>query len=223
MSNQEGGSLKKLTIISFTDDGFSSKNNSYQVLINPADYKQDFTIDYSSKSGTGGTEAAPAFEKYGDEGISFDLYFDGTGLIDGQQSCVHDQIEGLKKCIYNYNGDIHQPNYVEICWGELLFKGRLKSLSLNYTMFKPNGDPLRAKASLSFTSYTNPQEAAKEANKSSPDLSHLIEFKQGDTLPNLCRRIYQDPTFYTAIARKNNLINFRDIKPGTKLIFPPLK
>ena len=53
-------------------------------------------------------------------------------------------------------------------------------------------------------------------------VKHLIEVKAGDTLPLLCYQIYQDCTYYIDVAKINNLTNFRDLKPGIKLQFPPL-
>jgi len=64
---------------------------------------------------------------------------------------------------------------------------------------------------------------AKEANNKSPDLTHLIEIKQGDTLPLICNRVYGDPSYYMEVARYNNLVNFRKLVPGTKLYLPPIK
>jgi LysM repeat protein len=68
----------------------------------------------------------------------------------------------------------------------------------------------------------SPQEEALRANRSSPDLSHKVMVKAGDTLPLLCYRIYRDSSWYRDVARINNLDDFRDLKPGTRLVFPPL-
>jgi len=47
--------------------------------------------------------------------------------------------------------------------------------------------------------------------------------KAGDTLPLLCHRVYKDSTYYLDIARINGITNFRNIRPGMRLKFPPLK
>jgi nucleoid-associated protein YgaU len=67
------------------------------------------------------------------------------------------------------------------------------------------------------------EEEALRANRSSPDMSHLIEVKAGDTLPLLCYRVYRDSSYYLEVARQNKLTDFRDLKPGSKLHFPPLR
>jgi len=46
--------------------------------------------------------------------------------------------------------------------------------------------------------------------------------RDGDTLPLLCHRIYGDPGYYLDVARHNQLTDFRQLRPGAKLHFPPL-
>ena len=65
-------------------------------------------------------------------------------------------------------------------------------------------------------------EAALRANRSSPDLSHMVQVRDGDTLPLLCHRIYNDCGRYLEVAKENKLANFRSLRPGTWLRFPPL-
>ena len=86
-----------------------------------------------------------------------------------------------------------------------------------------SGEPLRAKIKLAFSGFMSKEEEALRANRSSPDLSHLIEVKAGDTLPMLCYRVYKDCSYYLEVAKVNDITNFRDIKPGSKLHFPPLR
>lgn len=122
--------------------------------------------------------------------------------------------------VYNYVGNKHEPNIVHIIWGTLYFVCRLTSFKVDYVLFKPDGTPLRAKVTLAFSGYMTNKEEALQAKRSSPDLTHIIEFKAGDTLPLLCQRVYQDGSYYQLVARVNNLSNFRAITPGTKLLFP---
>jgi nucleoid-associated protein YgaU len=96
-------------------------------------------------------------------------------------------------------------------------------MSVDYTLFKPSGEPLRAKVKLSFSGFMSKEEEALRANRSSPDLTHLIEVKAGDTLPMLCYRVYKDCSYYLEVAKVNGITNFRDLQLGTKLHFPPLR
>lgn len=213
------------------------KNNTYSlppvgatvVVINPASYTHEHKVNYNEDVPIGAPGTPLMFKGISPETISFDVYFDATGAIESSALIpvsklpIGLQITAFKKVCFSYNGDIHEPNYLIINWGSLVFKCKLTSLRLEYTLFQKNGIPLRAKASCSFTKAIDANTLGKEANNKSPDLTHLIEVKQGDTLPIICNNVYGDPSYYIEVAKFNKLINFRNLTPGTKLYLPPLK
>ena len=131
----------------------------------------------------------------------------------------------LKAIVYSYSGSDHEPNVVKIAWGRGLtaFYGRLESMSADYTLFRPTGEALRAKVALSFISFSTQMEEALRAQRSSPDMTHTVRVKAGDTLPLLCQRIYRDASKYLEIARLNDLDGFRALAPGSELQFPPMR
>jgi LysM repeat protein len=88
-------------------------------------------------------------------------------------------------------------------------------------MFSPDGKPLRAKLSTSFIGFMKPKDQ-NAASRQSPDLTHIITVKSGDTLPLLCQKMYGDSSLYLQIAQTNGLVNFRYLIPGTELLFPPI-
>jgi nucleoid-associated protein YgaU len=57
---------------------------------------------------------------------------------------------------------------------------------------------------------------------SSPDLTHSVQVKDGDLLPLLTSQIYKDQNYYLQVAKVNKLKNFRKLKAGTTLVFPPI-
>jgi nucleoid-associated protein YgaU len=107
-------------------------------------------------------------------------------------------------------------------WGSLAFSARLTDYSLTYTLFKPDGTPLRAKADVTFAHYQSPELISQLEDRQSPDITHHIVVKAGDTLPVLCERVYGDNRHYIDVARHNRLVDFRHLMPGRKLVFPPL-
>lgn len=210
--------LKQLLTIA--DEGASTK---FEVMINPANYSVAKTNCFNENKANGQT--APQLKYSGTKGdvLSFDFVLDGTGVVKliGLKS-VKSQIETLKKVV-NYDGKEHDLKTNKVVWGSLKFEGYMTSMNIDYTLFKPTGDPLRAKVKLSFTEKITVEEANALANRSSPDLTHMIEVKAGDTLPQLCHRVYGTSDYYINVARLNNLDNFRELSAGTKLVFPPLK
>jgi hypothetical protein len=200
----------------------------FVVMINPANFDDSASICYNEDKTFGQAGHTPKFGAVGPKKVSFEIVLDGTGVLN---SCifgnpikeVKDQIADLKDLVSEYEGSKHTPNVVQIVWGTFLFYGCLSSMTVKNTLFKSSGAPLRAKVKLSFTEYKTSQEVSKEANMTSPDLTHIIEVVAGDTLPLLCNKIYKNSAYYPQVARINGLTSFRFLKPGMKLMFPPLK
>ena len=125
--------------------------------------------------------------------------------------------------VFTYNGSIHRPNFVKIQWGRnITFKGVLMSFDTSYTLFRPDGSPLRAKISLGFTQYVSPETTAKKDAATSPDITHMVTVVQGMTLPQLCNNIWHDDSYYLQVAKYNGLNKFRNLKGINQLIFPPI-
>lgn len=226
--------MAKLTITKCVVQGgqvIERRSESFAVTINPADYKHSHSIAYTGgedgdAAPLGKAGATTRFNTVNAEKVVFSIVLDGTGVVaDAKGRSVGDQVGKLKALVYDYDGETHEPNIVKLSWGKGLdgFIGRLTSLDIDYTLFHPSGEALRAKLGLSFVSYETPKEEAAAANRSSPDLSHLVVVRAGDTLPLLCQRIYQDPSRYLAVARHNDLDDFRQLTPGVELDFPPMR
>ncbi len=204
-----------------------NSNDEFVVMLNPANLSHNHSINYSGSEGDSAQQGTPLtaekkFKGYGSETLDFEIVLDGTGVTNVKAQPVNKQLDALKKLIYKYDGKEHEPKVVSIVWGTLNFQGRLSTLKIDYTLFKPDGMPLRAKVKLGFSGFIPVGKQSKKANKSSPDLTHIIEVKAGDTLPLLCHEIYKDSSYHIEVAQHNNLTSFRDIKPGTKLYFPPI-
>jgi hypothetical protein len=221
--------LVKMKIAAWTDNRFQDEAGAMEVMINPEKYTHQYRIEYTDPQAQGSNGGSPKFRKIPSEEVQFELIFDATGVVPpgkGEAQSPADGVTGkirqFRSLISRFDGRIHSPKFVTLTWGTFLFKGRLSSLDLTYTLFRPDGTPLRAHASTRFIGYQSEEELAKEANKSSPDLSHLVTVKAGDTLPLLCDRIYGSSAYYVQVARANGLTDFRRIAPGTRLLFPPL-
>ena len=209
----------------------SGASNIFEASINPADYKHEYSISYAGagdadRQPLGDSSPTTKYNRTQPEKISFSLVVDGTGVVpDQQKRSVSDQISQLRAIVYKYDSSEHEPNVVQISWGRGLtaFYGRLESMSIDYTLFHPSGQALRAKVALSFVSYQTRLEEAASSNRQSPDMTHHVVVRAGDTLPLLCQRIYDNPAKYREVAEANGLDGFRALEPGTTLHFPPMR
>lgn len=216
------GELTKMKIVAYKDPDFSSQLGEYDLLVNPENYKFKNEQQYAVTDTVNGSSAQTVKYKGGAAGLfELALFFDGTGVITDEK--VDDQIKKAKDLIYSYNGDIHEPNYLKVYWGtQSLFQGRLKSWNVNYTMLDMDGTPLRAEATIVIIASVSAKKKALEEKKNSADLTHVRTVLDGDNLPLMCYRIYGDSSYYIKVAQHNELTHFRDLKPGEKIIFPPV-
>lgn len=205
------------------DGSVAAQSSSYfDTQINPSEFKHTLGIDYGDEKAQGQTAARSRFKSVAPDTVAFAIWLDGTGAVPASPD-VRSQVDVLRNVCYRYVGTEHEPPYVHIVWGSFSFMGRLKSMAVDYKLFTPEGVPLRAKVDLSFVSSTTPQAAQNAAAASSPDLSHHIVVRDGDTLPLLCHRVYGDPDYCLEVAAHNGLAGFRRLQPGQALIFPPLE
>lgn len=125
--------------------------------------------------------------------------------------------------LLNINRELHAPPIVRFTWDTQIFKGVLESLNVTYTLFTPEGVPLRAKLSVSLKEYRPVEVQIKERPKASPDFEKNYIVRRGDTLSGIAFSVYRDPAKWREIARANQIRDPRRIAPGTVLTVPRLR
>lgn len=228
----ETGKLEKMLILAFSDSekaengGLKEADDVFEALINPESYSLSYKLKFSESAQGQGTSGQQLKYEYTEpEEISFDFLFDNTGIIDGKpRASIADDLKRFKEVVVDYKGDAHEPRHFKLVWGEnSIFKGRVTELTINYKLFRPDGTPIRAVATVRFKSSIEEQKRAAREDRTSPDLTHARKVKAGDTLPLMCHKIYGDPKYYLQVAAANGLSNFRKLEPGTNLFFPPIE
>ena len=217
------GALEKLLIKAYeTPDYSGSSIDEFTAYINPSEITLSYEMEYDSAQGSGTTSSRMEFKKVKPGDMTLTFFLDGTGA-NGISIDVQEQVEKFQT-VTGYNGNIHRPNYLVVAWGTLeVRRSVLKSASIAYKLFKPDGMPLRAVITAVFSDNSDDTTRVALAQDQSPDLTHVRLVKAGDTLPALCNQIYNDPGLYLEVARVNRLDNFRKLSPGTRIVFPPLE
>lgn len=220
-----GAGLELMKITGYTDEEFQIPfaGDPYSVMINPDSIKWNRSVEYNEAQAQDSSSASQRYKNTPSDKLSFDIVIDCTGIVDPKRINMTTEMTALESIVFSYNGKIHRPNYVKVQWGkDLIFKGVLVSFDTSYSLFRPDGSPLRAKISLSFTQYISPQTVEKEDDKKSPDVTHLVDVVEGMALPQLCRQVWYDEFYYIQVAKYNGLNKFRNLKGIEELIFPPI-
>lgn len=201
------------------------KINTVEVMFNPQQYSQNYENNFSEAQGLNTASSEPAYVNTASEDLSLEFVIDGTNVYPETTKSgitVKERVEQFIKLTAKMDGDIHQPPFLKIEWGDLIFDCRLRSVNIVYSLFSGDGKALRAKLNTVFISDISYEKQNHIVKKSSPDLSHNRVVVGGDSLPIMAHKIYGDPALYLRLAKINNLDNFRAIKPGTDIKFLPL-
>ena len=127
--------------------------------------------------------------------------------------------------------DLGRPPLCQLSWGQfdyadsgLIFKGFLKELSQTFTLFMPDGTPVRAKLDCSFEEFVPKSDAQKQRSSTSAvddDPVHTV--RRGETLSSIAQAEYNNPQLWRPIAQANGLTNPRTLTPGQVLVIPVLR
>lgn len=243
------GKLEKMTIRAFKPfkpgekpEVSTAPEDTYVVQVNPNSYTLNHLLQHSRNQGQGLPTSEATYSKSEPVTLQFEFLFDGTGVVPAPSELgdiplvgaiasalssskpyvVMDEIARFNKLVYEPNEKTHSPNYLHLIWGSLKFSCVLSTLSYRFTLFKPDGTPLRAVATCSFCESIPEAVGAPKRNFNSPDLTHLRDVRDGDTLPLLADQIYGNASLYLEVARINKLVNFRRLRAATRVVFPPL-
>lgn len=147
--------------------------------------------------------------------LFYDTYEHGKDVRD-----YTNQVSDLMKI----DPEIHAPPPLKFVWGmeKEPFICVLKSVKKEFTMFLPEGIPVRARVTLTLKEFKmkfNEREIAKQ----SPDKTKVHVTQRGDSLWLIANKAYGNPKFWRPIADRNGIKNPRFLEPGKELIIPPLE
>lgn len=227
------GNLTKVHIEAYSDETYSQMVGTFDVLYNPNTYDVEYKNEFDTERPENATDSLPQFKSAKGKDLTIELLWDATGAshtgneaefaLIRAEGHVEDSIQRFLRLTFELQSSSHRPNFLKVSWGTLLFQGVLTTAKVTYSLFAPDGKPLRAKVNCTFISHKALEEQAAEAQRNSPDLTHYVTVNGSDTLPYITFKIYNGIEHYIKIAEVNQLNNFRKLKQGTQLAFPPIE
>jgi nucleoid-associated protein YgaU len=217
--------LAKLTIT-------PEKLKPIEVLFNPNTYSITKTVAWAAASAgsnaAGKTERlrnAPALQFSGGGGrsLSLELFFDTTEETDDAKDVrnLTNQIVKLTRIVRDL--DPQRPPTCVVSWGEAAptgsdfpFTGVVSSLTQRFSLFLPDGRPVRANLTVAFTEYLDP---TKDELDTDPEFTTRL-VRRGDTLSSIAGEVYRNPTMWRVIAEANHLDDPRQVAVGLRLNIP---
>jgi nucleoid-associated protein YgaU len=224
MDTQSAAKLPfNLKIIQTDDKGIPTLGVPFIAMFNPDSFTIHEDIEWNSKAAIAKQGTDPKYINVKPRKFTIEFMLDGTGVnTNGVKIPVTAQVALFRAATTNIRGNIHRPPYLLVQYGTFINTCILNSSDVTYTMFDMFGLPIRAKISASFTERIIAGLSDVLGMLSSPDLTHRVQVKDGDILPLLTYKTYNDQNYYLQVARVNKLKNFRKLNAGTILVFPPI-
>lgn len=207
-----------------------------EVSFNPTEFTLSKAIQTGDVNIPGLDSPIIQFIRGQTETLSLDLFFDSTesGMDDNAVSVTQktDQFYQLIKIV----GKTHAPPVCLFSWGadfpgrrtsvdsqqRQAFKCIVDSVKQRFTLFSPQGVPLRATLTVSLKEYKTLAEQIAELNKQSADRTHAHVVAASETLSQIAASVYNDPSQWRAIADQNQISDPLNLTPGTILQIPAL-
>lgn len=199
-------------------DGEGTPTEEIPVLFNPTEYSVDKSVTYGEQALPGLSTPVTQFVSGEAETLSMELFFDT--YEEGIDVREHtDRIDALLEV----DGDLHAPPVCTFAWGSLTFTSVVERANVRFTMFLPDGIPVRARADVTFREYTSPTEQKASEPRGSADTTKVRTVTESDTLWLIASREYGDPEMWRPIAEANGIENPRTLRAGRELVIPPLE
>jgi len=201
-------------------------------LFNPNELTVEKTNQFAEISIPGLPSSTFKFVKGGVRTLTMDLFFDT--YEEKKDVRIHtDRITGWDsgnlfkekpfKGLMDIDSDLHAPPICLFIWGSFIFRCIIERVTKKFTMFLPEGIPVRATLNVTLKGYSDIETQLKETSFQSADRTKVWHVKQGDTLWLIAAKEYGNPALWRRIADKNKIYNPLLLKPGMNLVIPPLE
>jgi nucleoid-associated protein YgaU len=154
--------------------------------------------------------------------LTLEMFFDASAT---QLGSVVEPVEALFRCCVPTETTLQKntpvPPLVQLSWGSVVsFPGFITSVQAKYTLFAPDGTPIRAVCNVSIEEM--PGDPLGQ-NPTSGALSTYAVHRviAGDSLASIAFREYGDPAMWRPLAEANNIDDPIRLAVGTTLIVPP--
>jgi len=207
-----------------------AKLGDLKMKFNPKEYSIQKSASWEVKPAKGAKEApTPEFKGSDARSMTVEVFLDASakpkaGDPSPTDALAHD-VDTLFMCCRPTPESIGRhkpaPPLVVFGWGTTtLFTAFVKQVSVKYTLFTPEGKPIRATASVTL------QEAPGTESKQNPTSGALAAHGThtvvaGDSLASIAYAEYGDARLWRAVADANRLDDPMRLRAGTRLLIPP--
>ena len=197
---------------------------------NPTQYSISKANTWNVKPPAGKTKKPPQAQYGGGQPkeLSLDLLFDASDSSRDIRGEVVDRLFAMMEASDQFADAQHKksgrPPKVTFTWGYQVLEAVPKSLSVQYTLFNPDGQPIRAAVKLTLLEVPVGGVGVEKQNPTTSGevlRTHLV--KDGDSLQSIAYSAYHDATHWRVIAEANGIDDPLALRRGQSLAIPRLE
>jgi hypothetical protein len=217
------GNLTAAKIIEVDDEGENiSDGLSVDCMFNPFEYTVSKSNTYSEEPNNGSSTPEVEFQKSGPQTLQLNLTFD-TYETGADVSLTTNQLWKFMEPGEGEGEDKDPPPKAAFVWGVFRFVAVITQMTQRFTLFKPDGTPVRATVQCTFTQYDDQNDYPNQNPTSGGGpIQRVRSLVRGDRLDSIAAEVYGDATKWRAIAEYNEISDPLALRPGQRLIIPEL-
>jgi len=196
------------------------------VQFNPEEYTLNRDINYAQAAIPGRSAPLLQFAHGNLQTLDLELLIDTYEAHSGGNSnAAGADVRPLVKQVTDLmqiDPSTHAPPVLLFVWGSLSLTCLLAKASQKFIMFRADGVPVRARVSVTFNEFTNPDLEAKDVKRQTADYTKVHVVAQGETLSAISARVYDNPALWRPIAIRNRIDDPRRLAVGMRLQVPQL-
>jgi hypothetical protein len=201
-------------------------------LFNPNEYAISKANAWTVKPVVGSSLPSPQFSGGHARELTLNLLFDAdpaSGDVSSATDALFAMME-VNSSLASGRTNQARPPSITFAWGTFTsFKAVCSRLNVQFTMFKPDGTPIRATAALTLiqvekdprSGQGTPAAPQNPTTRAERMRVHIV--RAGDSLQSIAYAHYGDPTRWRTIAHENRIDDPLNLERGAELAVPLLR
>jgi nucleoid-associated protein YgaU len=216
----------------------SQPDQPVELAYNPTELNFEKSVQLAEITIPGLNAPLQQFVRGQAEKLTIELFFDTTDSGMGAGAVSVTQQTDLIYALTRIEPSGHAPPTVSFTWGQAVpgnnlppasgnqrgnqFHGIVESLRQKFTLFSPDGIPLRATLNVTIREFAPLHEQLPRTNPSSPDRTHAHVLTNSETLSHVAATFYLRSSLWRPIADTNNIEDPRRLRAGMTLRVPAI-
>lgn len=192
-------------------------------MFNPYEYTVSKRNTYSEKASNGSDVPQVEFKKAGAQTLKLNLFFDSYEQREDITRTTRKLWKLMESKTREEGGRNEKvpPPEVAFEWGVFRFVSVITDMTQKFSLFLPDGTPVRAEVQITFTQHKDvndyPRQNPTSGGGPTERVWHVVA---GDRLDTIAAEVYGDAARWRLIASHNDIANPHSLRPGQTLNIP---